>query len=215
MTEPGAAVVRAFMALDLPEPLREGLATVQTELRERVIRRMGRQAPMPRIRWSRPETLHLTLVFLGAVRSERLSKIEAAMDRFSADEGPIRVDVAGFGGFPSNHRPRVVWVGIDNPDGRLIRFQANLAGAMTALGFELEKRPFRPHFTLARFEDPGSTRHDPRMEAVEAWFADQTAGPIWGGFLDRFILMESRPSPIGSNYSVLWERFLPGGPNES
>lgn len=186
MTEPRA--VRAFVALELPEEVRELIRREQTQLR----------AELPRARWTRPEGQHLTLKFLGETAAEVLIELNRALAGATAGLPPVSVSLAGSGFFPNPMRPRVAWVGGEAPGG------AELAAAVDAaaigVGFTPERRPWSLHLTQARLE-----RRWPR-EAVERFLE-------WGrGFepapfsCAEVVLFESELRPGGAVYTAL-ERF--------
>jgi 2'-5' RNA ligase len=128
-------MIRAFAALALPEPVRFELMLVQQGL------------PAPRT--VAPESLHLTLVFLGEIPGRLLEDVDSA---FRAVTAPgFEVALAGvdlFGGA----RPRVVYAGVAaNP--ALAHLQAKVETAARGAGVELPRRRFAPHVTLARLPE--------------------------------------------------------------
>ncbi len=123
---------RLFAAVALPEPVEraagEWLASLEAGL--------GRG-----VRWVRPEGLHLTLHFFGAVPAEARPRIEAALAASVVGHEPFELELAGLGAFPSPARARVVWVGAAGPGvERLVRLQRAVAEAVAAAGFPSEGR---------------------------------------------------------------------------
>ena len=137
--------IRAFIAIESSREVLDLLARIQARLRTGPGGEAGR--------WVRPETAHLTVKFLGDVPSERISAIGKAMDATCAQHGPFMLQVAGLGCFPNTRRPRVVWVGVREETGALLKLQHELERALDALGFPREQRPFEPHLTLARVRE--------------------------------------------------------------
>lgn len=136
------AKLRLFVALELPEEMRTELNKVQDQIR-------GSLAVQPR--WVVPESMHLTLKFLGGVEEEVVDAITAALDRASgvASEFTLRLGQAGtFGG----RRPRVVWVGLQGQLDRLGALQQAVEAELSPLGFPAEDRTYQPHLTLARVQ---------------------------------------------------------------
>ena len=70
--------------------------------------------------------------------------------------GPIPTELRGIGAFPSSRRARVVWVGLDDPDGRIASVANAVASALEPVGFPREQRPWTAHLTLARMRVPGN-----------------------------------------------------------
>ncbi len=131
--------LRTFIAIEIPESIKEKIATVIEKLKERV----------GGLSWVRPSTLHVTVKFLGSVERERIEPIARALERIGSETSPFRVTIKGVGGFPSVKVPRVVWMGIEDCQ-ELTELHRRVEQEMHRLGFEKETRPFRPHLTLCR-----------------------------------------------------------------
>jgi RNA 2',3'-cyclic 3'-phosphodiesterase len=176
------AAIRAFIAIELPESLREALRREQASFRE----------VCPDARWTRPEGIHLTLKFLGQISGQQEAQVKRALAQMERFE-KFTVRAQGFGFFPDARRPRVFWAGLDAPP-ELARLAAQVDSAMKQLGFPPENRAFRPHLTLARFKIP---RPQPKLEALVAVQGD----PLLGAFdVSEFYLWESRLLPGGAEY---------------
>jgi 2'-5' RNA ligase len=134
--------MRLFIAIDLSIELQSRLSRAAAMLVERL--------PEGSVRWVGPEGRHLTLKFLGEVASDRLDEVGRAMQEAVVPHAPFHIDLSGFGAFPDLNRPRVLWVGIENEDGGLLRVQSALEDRLVDLGFEREGRRFHPHVTLGR-----------------------------------------------------------------
>ena len=174
--------MRAFIAIELPETLREALALEQARFR----------AVCPDARWTRPEGIHLTLKFLGEISGEQEAQVKKSLGQMERFE-KFTVRARGFGFFPDARRPRVFWAGLEAP-AELARLAAKVESAMAALGFPAENRAFSPHLTLARFKVP---RPQPRLQELLAAQGD----PLLGTFeASEFFLWESRLSPGGAEY---------------
>jgi 2'-5' RNA ligase len=102
------------------------------------------------VRWVRPAGIHLTLKFLGEVPASQIAAIAEAMRSACAPHPPFSFAIGGLGCFPDARRPRVVWVGLDEPGGTLAHLQRDIERAMQPLGFRPEGRGFQPHLTLGR-----------------------------------------------------------------
>jgi len=141
--------VRCFVALELPEELRDEIEKVASRLRE-----AGAAAD---VRWTRPEVWHLTLKFIGEAERERLGEFTGAVGKAAAECAPATVRFGAPVLFPSGGAPRVVAIGIEDagePDERGRRSMERLAltmeDALDPLGVAREGRRFRPHLTLGR-----------------------------------------------------------------
>src|SRR3989337_2605003 len=101
------AIVRSFIAIEIPEEIKKELASVRDELKERL-------GAASNVSWARPETTHLTLKFLGDVPEERIGTIEEALRLSTKGTKALAISIAGIGGFPNLAGPRVLWAGIRN-----------------------------------------------------------------------------------------------------
>ena len=131
--------MRVFVALNLPDTVRQALWTTTSGLRD---------AAFP-IKWVRPEGIHVTLKFLGEVDDAREAELQGAMRRAVAGSKALPLAIGGFGVFPDFRRPRVVWAGIA-PEPALELLQHGVEREFGPLGFPPEGRAFRPHLTLGR-----------------------------------------------------------------
>lgn len=163
------------------------------EIREEALAKARRLFVGERVRWARPENVHLTLKFLGDVREEGLDDLCAALEEVCRRQAAFDADLAGFGAFPSAQRAQILWVGIGAGSSELRSLAANLDTALAPLGFEREKRPYIPHLTLART----------RSKAARASFKPLPEEYL-GKFQVRHVeLAESTLAPEGATYSTV------------
>jgi len=134
--------IRAFIAIELSEDILSAIADLQRQLKK--------QVPEGTVRWVKPGGIHLTLQFLGDVPVVKINSIAQALTAACAPFHPFSVTVGGLGCFPNAKRPRVTWVGVDEPTGTLAALQKAIERAMVPLGFTPERRAFHPHLTLGR-----------------------------------------------------------------
>jgi 2'-5' RNA ligase len=182
--------MRCFVAVDLPAEIREELGKFTSSPS---LGSLGRI-----VRWTRPENIHLTLKFLGAVPRETLPELQSALDGALAGRPPCSLSVKGTGVFPPRGRPRVVWIGLAGETDSLAALQSAVESALAPLGFPREKRPFTPHLTVGRVRDP----RRPGAALGEAIAANRERE--WGEcVVDRVHLMRSELFPTGPRYSIL------------
>ena len=174
-------MIRLFVALELPEAVRERLA--------------GLGGGVPGARWTEPENLHLTVRFIGEVENGLLPDIDAALGSVSAPAFDLVLD--GVGQFGSGSRSRVLWAGVERNDA-LVHLNQKVESALVRAGLPREERRFSPHVTLARLRDAP-------QERVGRFIQDRglfRAGPIR---VEHFTLFESRPGGGGPVYDPLRE----------
>lgn len=139
--------MRLFAGIDMPPPVKDAMAALIEKLRPRA----------PDAKWVPRDNLHVTLSFLGEVPEDRLGEIGGALtEAAKAVAGPIPTAVQGSGAFPSPRRARVLWVGLEDGVGRLVKLADEVATSLEPLGFPHEKRDWTAHLTLARFRTPAS-----------------------------------------------------------
>lgn len=184
--------MRSFVAVEVPGSIRKGLATLQARLR-------GSGAD---VKWVRPESVHLTLKFLGEIEGGAVADIREALREVIHRHEPFSVRVGGVGCFPRLNQPRVVWVGLSGDDGRLISLQREVESAMEALGFQREERGFRPHLTLGRVRSPKARE---RLVGLVQALQEADVGEFQ---VRSVVLFQSELHPSGARYTPLWEAVL-------
>jgi 2'-5' RNA ligase len=181
--------VRVFIAIELDAAVREALDGLQSRLKRAPQSRLGR--------WVAPESIHLTLKFLGEVPASRVPELQQALERACAGVPPFELAVTGLGCFPDPKRPRVVWVGVEELTGALVRLQRAVEAELGRLGFRPEGRGFTPHLTLARVRDQANSRE--RAE-LGAWIGQQAVGWLAAMRVGQVCLMRSVLRPEGAVY---------------
>ncbi len=188
-------MVRTFLAIPLPASVKETLAQLIKELRE----------TSADVRWVRPEGIHLTLWFFGSLSEDRLARLKEALARESLGES-FQLRGQGLGTFPPGGRPRVIWVGVSGDLDRLRELKRRLDKIVVPLGFEPERRPFTPHFTLGRVK---STRGLARLLKALSHFKEAFSLPPFE--VREIVLYRSDLRPDGACYTPLRRYPLQGG----
>src|SRR5947209_3054023 len=109
-------MTRTFIALELDESLRRYLS--------RVIQQMAQE--LPNLHWADPAGIHLTLAFLGELTDEQLVEITQAAELTAGKVPPFDYRLSHPGVFGSPRQPRVIWIGIDEPSGKLLQLHQAL-----------------------------------------------------------------------------------------
>lgn len=130
--------MRLFVALEVPGDVRGRVDAAVAPVRDR----------FPGLRWTRPEAWHLTLAFLGEVGPAVAERLPDALAPGAALAPPaLSLSLAGPGAFGT----RVLWLGVaDEPAGAVAALGARLQDAAAGEGIEVDRKPVRPHLTLAR-----------------------------------------------------------------
>lgn len=179
--------LRLFVACELPEEVRRALGRLQDDLR-----RLGAD----RLRWVRPESIHVTLKFLGDIDEARVDELSAAL---AEAVGPfeLRLRLAKLGGF-GGARLRVVWVGLEGDIDGLAALARRVEEALTRLGFPSERRPFAGHLTLARVPDAVPLAERRQLASLIQRYRSPALPSM---ILTEVTLMRSVLGPGGSVYS--------------
>ncbi|GCE46870.1 2'-5' RNA ligase [Thermosporothrix hazakensis] len=137
-------MTRTFIALEMNEAQQRHLSKVIGQVAQ----------ALPGIRWVDPAGIHLTLAFLGELSDEQLAEAISAAEKAASLVTPFSYRLSRLGSFGSQRQPRVVWMGVDEPSGTLLHLHRVLSRELEQRGFEIDKRPFSPHLTLARIKSP-------------------------------------------------------------
>jgi 2'-5' RNA ligase len=182
--------VRTFLAIPLPGDLLDRVVRTRDEL----------AGQLPGVRWTDPETIHLTLRFFGDVPEESLEKIGEVMLSVERLFAPFPIEIGRVGAFPSPARARVIWLGVTG--GTLGALYGALEEGLEQAGFPREQRPFTPHLTLGR-----SRRAPiPAQEFLEK-YRDFFCGTLQ---VEKMVLFESRLQPTGAVHLPIKTVFLEG-----
>lgn len=189
--------MRLFVALDIDDAVRGR------------IRRFvdGVSGFAPEVRFVRPESLHVTLKFIGERAEGSVDNIKKALSSIQARA--MQVTFRGYGFFPSATAARVFWVGIESGVG-LGDLAKNIDDVLLELNIPKEEHAFSPHLTLARAGrgsgDPRKHREDgpnQRFQRLQEKLAG-LATPEFGAMTSReFFLYKSQTSPRGSIYTQI------------
>lgn len=176
--------MRLFVAIELTEPMRAALGSLQSALRPRC----------EGVRWIPVEQLHLTLKFIGEVREGDVPRMGEAIRRVAENTRSSWMELAGCGCFPPRGPVRIVWAGIREESDTLVRCAAEVSAALEPFGVEPERQRFSPHITVGR------VREDRTGGALRAEVGRATV-PIRRQDLASLTLMSSVLSPKGPTYA--------------
>lgn len=130
--------VRAFFGLPLPDEHRVAYASAL----------LGANVLAPRWRWTRVENLHLTIRFLGYVEPATADRIAARVE--ASAPRAFALQLGSLDAFKRGRLASVLWVGLERGLEEVTALAAVVQAECAREGLEAEKRPYRPHMTLAR-----------------------------------------------------------------
>lgn len=181
--------IRSFLAFPVSSVLKEQLKPILNDL----------QATQADVKWVKLENIHLTLKFLGDVKTGDLEGISSVLRERCRSFHPISSYLCGIGAFPDMRHPQIVWAALDDPDKEIQTMVGVLEGDLEKFKIAKESRPFKPHLTLGRVRS--SARLKDLWEALQQiTIADKTQER-----LERIILYKSTLTPQGPIYEVLEE----------
>jgi RNA 2',3'-cyclic 3'-phosphodiesterase len=191
--------MRLFIALDLDGSIREKIVRFLDGVREFA----------PDARWVRPESLHVTLKFVGQWPDAQLTEMQRTLQTIHAD--PFEIHFCDYGFFPTPKAPRVFWIGI-HAGPQLPSLAAAIDDKTASLGVPREEHPFSPHLTLARRaggsgspqkrKDDSPNRAFARLQEKLAALSKLDFGTMTAR---QFLLYQSELSPKGSRYTKLFD----------
>lgn len=181
--------LRLFLAISIPETVRDELRLLQLELQPLL--------PACAVRWARVDQFHLTLKFLGNVSARDIPALTEAVRAVCADSPPLCLRAQSVGFFPNDFSPRVFWVDIKSKDGLLLQLQQHLEAAVGRFAEKQEAKKFAAHITLARFEK--LARRD-----VERFASRALTDRIFGEWTAKEVeLIQSKLQPAGAIHAIL------------
>jgi RNA 2',3'-cyclic 3'-phosphodiesterase len=183
--------LRMFVALFPPPELVGTLSRVQDQL--------GKDLSEGAIRWTRPDQIHLTVQFLGAVASERLEEFKGVISSAAERTAPFTLVARGLGAFPSQKAPRILWAGLEGDLAPLEQLQELVASVMEKSGIPREERAFHPHLTIGRVIHLNFRGAELVRKLVSVRVRER-----FGEWMVKEVqLMRSVLSPAGAKYQVL------------
>lgn len=173
---------RVFLAIPIEASAQPVIAAFQSRLAE----------SLGKLRWVRPDTLHLTLQFFGRTTEENLEKIKASMLSVGLRSKPFNVTISGLGVFPNLRRPRVLWMGFQ-PEEPLKELHALWTQALLQAGLAIENKSFSPHLTIGRFRQ-GESGSERRLTELAK------SVPVVALTVNKLVLYESHLKAQGAEH---------------
>jgi 2'-5' RNA ligase len=192
------ARIRTFAAVPLSPALSQAIGEVIADL----------QCRLDDVKWVLPGNAHLTLQFFGGIEEEAVPALASALAGVAAQVAPFPIEVRATGAFPSLRRARVLWLGVDEPDGALSELAEAVMRATKALGYEVEDRPYEPHLTIGRCR----SKHGAVKGAEQALgaLAERSFGQQ---IVNEIVLFRTILGPEGPTYVPLERVPLVGPPS--
>jgi 2'-5' RNA ligase len=178
-------VVRAFVAVLLPSPLRDAAAEIQDAVRDRM--------PARAVRWVDPANFHVTVRFLGDLDRAAIERARGVIQQ-EAGFAPIGATLGAVSAVPSEGRPSVIWVDLQEQGNAFASLVQRVEQSLLAAGFGPPDKPWRSHLTLGRAERGTRPPRD--------WNRIEVSSPAVYR-LHELALMRSELRPGGPRYTAL------------
>ncbi len=182
-------MIRLFVAVPLPTDIREKLSILQGQLKK----------ILPPMSWVHPDSIHLTLKFLGFVNPSRVPELLSVLATIGHNQKKFSLEIQGLGVFPHRRRPRILWVGITDKTRGLQDVVLNIEAALEPLEFPPEDKSYHPHLTLGRVKHDNTLVGSALVEN-KVLEVPRAIGPMP---VDQFILFQSDLHASGAVYSPL------------
>lgn len=181
--------IRTFIAVDIA-PVIKAAAKKQIRALERFV---------GGYRWVDVPNLHLTLKFLGNVAEQEIPELCRTVEEAVREHPIFDIEFRGLGAFSSLDRPRVLWMGIEDPDGAFAALQLSLDTTLSKkMGFQPEKRDFKAHLTLGR-----SVEAPQRNRALADYFQEHAETDFGGMEVDQVIIYSSFLEKGGATHTAM------------
>jgi len=188
-------MLRAFIAIEIPIEIK----TAITDQTAGLHRRAGQT-----VRWVTPENTHLTLKFLGDVSPTNAELLAESLRAECGKQPPFEISASGIGCFPNQHRPYVIWIGLNAP-ADLNQLQHKIESAAARLGFAAEDRPFSAHLTIGRVRERTSQAD---IKNLQAALEGLRIGELGQFTVQTITLFKSELQPGGPCYTPLSHAHL-------
>ncbi len=180
--------IRSFLAFELPHEIMTVISRASRDMQKTSLN----------VRWVKPGSIHLTMVFMGNVPREHLKPIGRATGDVCRRYGSFNVFLNGTGVFGSRRNPRVLWARLNGDLKRMSRFRDELQKDLEPFGIKQERRRFKPHLTFGRFRKGVKKSLD--LDEVLSRYQDLTSPEC---NLNELVLFESDLKPDGAVYTRL------------
>jgi RNA 2',3'-cyclic 3'-phosphodiesterase len=180
-------MIRAFIAIDLSHEARKEISRIQDVLK----------AVDANIKWVDPETIHITLKFLGDIPEDKIPQISAGLENITKTFEPFEITLDKLGVFPKWNFPQIIWVGINDKNDVLSGITADIDKFLREIGFETAKREFKAHATIGRVR---SSKNKDKLKNI----AIKISIPPIATKISRITLYKSNLTPTGPIYTSLW-----------
>ncbi len=188
--------IRSFIGIDIGDEIRKKAVALQEHLAR----------TCAGVKWVAPESLHLTLLFLGEVEDRDLAAVCKTVDKVARKQQAFPLHVSGAGAFPTLRRPKVIWGGVSEGADPVRKLHGLIEAKLLELGVYIkEEKGYAPHITLGRVKSEADGQElAPELAKLLAWDGGRTT-------VNQIIVYSSEPRRAGPEYVVMARTHLVGG----
>lgn len=189
---------RLFAAVPVPDSIRKTIAAKQQRW----------QTLAPFRKWTHPDDLHITLVFIGQTEPTQIPSLIHHIRLAASGQPPFTLSLHSIGSFGRPQKPSILWIGVEGDLDRLNRLQRELHNNISQLGFPLDQRPYSPHLTVARQYTGSAPFESTSLQLAQL---DDELQTDWVWTVDRIAMYESRPGRFPMYEPIEWFSLDLGG----
>ncbi|MSQ08981.1 MAG: RNA 2',3'-cyclic phosphodiesterase [Dehalococcoidia bacterium] len=191
---PAGELWRSFIAIELSEAVRVAISG---------LRHLVPRASFDVVRWVHPDTMHITLRFLGDAEPSKLLAISQELAGAASRSSKLTLRAGAPGAFPDTRAPRALWVGFEGDTQHLVQLQGRVEGVLAKLEIEPDRQKFTPHVTAGRLnnEVPGFVA----SQTGQAWVALKLPPELPQFTVGSVVLFRSHLDRLGARYEKLSE----------
>lgn len=175
---------RCFLAIELSESIKKETLDFVVKIKSQY----------PNFRFIPPENWHLTLHFFGSISLAQIERIKDMLPKVLEQAQSFPLFLEGMGAFPSQSKARILWLGVSGDDSKLLNLKKQIDSGLQKMRFEIEKRSFHPHLTIARLKGERPVV----ISNLPVGFRTKTVDSV-----RNVTLFESQLSSGGASYQVL------------
>lgn len=181
-------LIRAFIAIELSLEIKAQLGILQERLKQFDAA----------VKWVKPDSMHLTLKFLGNISTSLISPLKDALETIGRETTSFQITLSKIGTFGKTDHPRVIWVGVKKGEKEILEIKRKLEERLEKIGIPLERRPYHVHLTLGRMK---SSKNKELKKAVASLNADSSTTAKMTAF--NVQLFKSAFTPKGAIHTCL------------
>jgi 2'-5' RNA ligase len=183
--------MRAFIGIDFSDNTKNEIANIQNKLKQYAIKG----------RWKHPDNFHITLKFLSEINEAHVMLLGSELEKICSDKSRFSFEISAMGAFFNKEIIRVLWLGMSGELQMLYKLYEEIDQSCSKLGFQMEKRSYKPHITIAQ-----DVQFSNDFKEIRKLIGNVYIGPIE---VNRICLFKSEQVQQKRVYTIVSEVKLP------